>query len=186
MDFATRDPHHASFSCRTFFLRRRFPRGLVLLFLITIKSTKQGLTVPGIVVKMVMRMIRGTVAKTANFNVRDLCPIKHADRTFIPALFVAGLSDDFIKPHHRFAGGGAFLGDACLCACVYFCCIGLCLVKYSGRPCKERCPSGKRYSTTSEAWDQVRLDQIRTSHKEPDSGCTSPIFYGLYVCDGWR
>lgn len=63
---------------------------------------EQGLTVPGIVVKMVMRMIRGTVTKTANFNVRDLCPIKHADRTFIPALFVAGRADDFIKPHHRY------------------------------------------------------------------------------------
>lgn len=50
---------------------------------------------------MVMRMIRGTVTRTANFNIRDLCPIKHADRTFIPALFVAGLSDDFIQPHHR-------------------------------------------------------------------------------------
>lgn len=65
-------------------------------------TAQQGLTVPGIVVKMVMRMIRGTVTKTANFNVRDLCPIKHADRTFIPALFVAGLDDDFIKPHHRY------------------------------------------------------------------------------------
>lgn len=62
----------------------------------------KGLTVPGIVVKMVMRMIRGTVTKTANFNVRDLCPIKHADRTFIPALFVAGKADDFIQPHHRY------------------------------------------------------------------------------------
>ncbi len=66
-----------------------------------VSSSAKGLTVPGIVVKMVMRMIRGTVTRTANFNIRDLCPIKHADRTFIPALFVAGLSDDFIQPHHR-------------------------------------------------------------------------------------
>lgn len=71
---------------------------------------EQGLTVPGIVVKMVLRMIRGTVAKTADFNVRDLCPIKHADRTFIPALFVAGKADDFIQPHHRYV---------CMHACMY-------------------------------------------------------------------
>ncbi|CAM9807216.1 unnamed protein product [Scytosiphon promiscuus] len=75
------------------------------------RGREAGLTVPGIVVKMVMRMIRGTVAKTANFNVRDLCPIKHADRTFIPALFVAGLSDDFIKPHHSKQICEAYAGD---------------------------------------------------------------------------
>lgn len=63
---------------------------------------RQGLAVPGFVVKMALRMIRGTVAKTANFNVRDLCPINHADRTFIPALFIAGRGDDFIRPHHRY------------------------------------------------------------------------------------
>ncbi|CAM9253114.1 unnamed protein product, partial [Hapterophycus canaliculatus] len=75
------------------------------------RGREAGLTVPGIVVKMVMRMIRGTVSKTANFNVRDLCPIKHADRTFIPALFVAGLSDDFIKPHHSKQICEAYAGD---------------------------------------------------------------------------
>eukprot|EP00903_Cladosiphon_okamuranus_P008877 g8499.t1 len=75
------------------------------------RGRQAGLTVPGIVVKMVMRMIRGTVAKTANFNVRDLCPIKHADRTFIPALFVAGKSDDFIQPHHSKQICDAYAGD---------------------------------------------------------------------------
>ncbi|CAM9109177.1 unnamed protein product [Pylaiella littoralis] len=75
------------------------------------RGRQAGLTVPGIVVKMVMRMIRGTVTKTANFNVRDLCPIKHADRTFIPALFVAGLDDDFIKPHHSEQICEAYAGD---------------------------------------------------------------------------
>ncbi|CAM9567385.1 unnamed protein product, partial [Ectocarpus sp. 12 AP-2014] len=75
------------------------------------RGRQAGLTVPGIVVKMVMRMIRGTVAKTANFNVRDLCPIKHANRTFIPALFVAGLADDFIKPHHSKQICEAYAGD---------------------------------------------------------------------------
>ncbi|CBJ29857.1 conserved unknown protein [Ectocarpus siliculosus] len=75
------------------------------------RGRQAGLTVPGIVVKMVMRMIRGTVTKTANFNVRDLCPIKHANRTFIPALFVAGLADDFIKPHHSKQICEAYAGD---------------------------------------------------------------------------
>ncbi|CAN0334893.1 unnamed protein product, partial [Laminaria digitata] len=64
------------------------------------RGRQAGLTVPAFVVKMVLRMIRGTVTKTANFNVRDLRPIEHAGQTFIPALFVAGRNDDFIRPHH--------------------------------------------------------------------------------------
>lgn len=71
----------------------------------------QGLTVPSFVVKMVLRMIRGSVSKTAGFNVRDLCPIAHADRTFIPALFVAGRNDDFIRPHHSQQIHDLYAGD---------------------------------------------------------------------------
>lgn len=66
---------------------------------------------PGFVVKMVLRMIRGSVQKTAGFNIRDLCPIVHADRTFIPALFVAGRSDDFIRSRHSQQIHDLYAGD---------------------------------------------------------------------------
>lgn len=56
-------------------------------------------------------MIRGSVSRTAGFNVRDLCPIAHADRTFIPALFVAGRNDDFIRPHHSQQIHDLYAGD---------------------------------------------------------------------------
>lgn len=71
----------------------------------------QGLVVPGFVVKMALRMIRNSVSKSAGFNLRDLCPIAHADRTFIPALFVAGRQDDFIRPHHSQQIHDAYAGD---------------------------------------------------------------------------
>ncbi|CAM9743204.1 unnamed protein product [Chrysoparadoxa australica] len=75
------------------------------------KGREQGLNVPGIVVKIALRMIRGTVQKTAGFNIKDLSPISHADRTFIPAMFVAGKGDDFIGPHHSEMIHGAYAGD---------------------------------------------------------------------------
>ncbi|CAM9680970.1 unnamed protein product, partial [Choristocarpus tenellus] len=75
------------------------------------KGREAGLVVPGFVVKLVLRMIRGTVSKTAGFNIKDLCPIAHADRTYIPALFVAGKDDDFIRPHHSQQIHDAYAGD---------------------------------------------------------------------------
>lgn len=51
------------------------------------------------------------MSKTAGFNIRDLCPIAHAHRTFIPALFVAGRNDDFIRPHHSQQIHDLYAGD---------------------------------------------------------------------------
>jgi len=64
------------------------------------KGREAGLVVPNWVVKAALRMIRGSVKHTAKFDIRDLSPIAHASSTFIPALFIAGKHDDFIKPHH--------------------------------------------------------------------------------------
>jgi hypothetical protein len=43
--------------------------------------------------------------------IQDLCPIAHADSTFIPALFVAAKGDDFIRPHHSQQLHDAYAGD---------------------------------------------------------------------------
>ena len=75
------------------------------------KGRDQGLTVPGFVVSIAIRMIRSSVQKQAGFNIRDLSPIEHADRCFIPALFVAGEGDDFIKPHHSQEIHQKYAGD---------------------------------------------------------------------------
>ena len=56
-------------------------------------------------------MIRGSVKKQAGFNIKDISPIKNVDKCFIPALFVAGESDDFILPHHSEAIHAKYAGD---------------------------------------------------------------------------
>lgn len=75
------------------------------------KGRENGLVVPGFVVGIAIRMIRGSVQKQAGFNIRDLSPQAHADRCFIPALFVAAKNDDFIKPHHSQQIHDLYAGD---------------------------------------------------------------------------
>jgi len=60
----------------------------------------QGLFVPGFVVSIAISFIRGSVRKTAGFNIRDISPIKNVEACFIPAFFVSGAEDDFILPKH--------------------------------------------------------------------------------------
>ena len=64
------------------------------------KGREQGIVVPSFVVGMAIRMLQGSVKKQAGFNIKQISPISHADRCFIPALFVAGEHDDFIRKHH--------------------------------------------------------------------------------------
>jgi pimeloyl-ACP methyl ester carboxylesterase len=74
------------------------------------KGRDQGIVVPTFVVSVALRMISNSVKKQANVNIKNISPISHADKCFIPALFVAGEHDDFIKKHHaeeiyeRYAG----------------------------------------------------------------------------------
>lgn len=75
------------------------------------KGRDQGLTVPGFVVSIAIRMIKSSVQKQAGFDIKDLSPIAHADRCFIPALFVAGEGDDFIKPDHSRNIHAKYAGD---------------------------------------------------------------------------
>lgn len=64
------------------------------------KGRKHGLFAPGFVVAIAMRFIRSSVLKKAEFDIKELAPIEHADKCYIPALFIAAEGDDFVSPHH--------------------------------------------------------------------------------------
>jgi len=75
------------------------------------KGREQGIFVPNVVVSIVIRMIKSSVMRQANFNIKHISPIAHADKCFIPALFVAGEHDDFINPSHSQAIYDRYAGD---------------------------------------------------------------------------
>mmetsp|Transcript_11879 Transcript_11879/g.10753 ORF Transcript_11879/g.10753 Transcript_11879/m.10753 type:complete len:545 (+) Transcript_11879:35-1669(+) len=64
------------------------------------RGRQHGLYAPGFVVSIAIRFIRSSVLKTAGFDIKELSPIAHADKCFIPALFVAAENDTFVAPHH--------------------------------------------------------------------------------------
>ncbi|CAM9225376.1 unnamed protein product, partial [Ectocarpus fasciculatus] len=64
------------------------------------KGKEQGYSVPSFVVKLAIRFIRSSVQKAAHFDIKELSPIKHVGTCFIPALFAAGGSDNFVPPSH--------------------------------------------------------------------------------------
>ena len=65
---------------------------------------------PKFAVGMGLRLVRSSVRSRAHFDINALEPIEYADKSFVPALFVAAEGDDFILPHHardiheRYAG----------------------------------------------------------------------------------
>lgn len=75
------------------------------------KGREQGITIPGFVVSIALRMIRTSVKKQAGVDIRHISPITHADKCFIPALFVAGEHDDFINKRHSQEIHARYAGD---------------------------------------------------------------------------
>ena len=75
------------------------------------KGREQGIVVPTFVVSVALRLIQNSVKKQANVNIKQISPIAHVDKCFIPALFVAGEHDDFIKKHHAEALYEKYAGD---------------------------------------------------------------------------
>jgi hypothetical protein len=57
-------------------------------------------------------MIRGSVRRQADFDIKDVSPLAHSPHCFIPALFVAAESDDFIPKSHSLALHDLHAGDA--------------------------------------------------------------------------
>merc|ERR1712127_865331 len=49
--------------------------------------------------------------KQAGMDIRSISPIQHADKCFIPALFVAGEHDDFINKRHSEEIHARYAGD---------------------------------------------------------------------------
>jgi pimeloyl-ACP methyl ester carboxylesterase len=64
------------------------------------KGRQQGLFAPSLLVRIAIKFIRSSVQKSAHFDIKTLSPIEHADKCFIPALFVAGENDQFVQPSH--------------------------------------------------------------------------------------
>ncbi|KAL4093130.1 hypothetical protein PRIC1_012117 [Phytophthora ramorum] len=75
------------------------------------RGRQEGLTLPGFLVKIVLKFIRSSVKKRAHFDLRRLAPIDHAPVSFVPALFVAAEHDSFIAPHHSDQIYAAYGGD---------------------------------------------------------------------------
>jgi len=64
------------------------------------KARDQGVAVPNVVVSVALAAIGWSVQHKAKFDIKDISPVQHAPKIDIPALFVCGEQDDFIKPHH--------------------------------------------------------------------------------------
>lgn len=76
------------------------------------KARDQGINVPGFVSSVAIRMIRGSVRRQADFDIRDVSPISHVPHCYIPALFVAAENDDFITKSHSLSVHDVYAGDA--------------------------------------------------------------------------
>jgi len=70
-----------------------------------------GVSLPKWVVSLAMNMIRSTIKGKARFDINDLSPISHVDKTYIPALFVAAEHDSFIRPDHARKLYTTYAGD---------------------------------------------------------------------------
>lgn len=61
---------------------------------------KEHTKIPKTILEAALKMIRKTILQRAGFDILQLEPIKYVRNTFVPAFFVAGKNDNFIKPHH--------------------------------------------------------------------------------------
>ena len=55
---------------------------------------------PGFVLSSVMYFIKKTIKKKAGFNIEDLNPLNHVNKSFIPVQLIAAKGDTFILPKH--------------------------------------------------------------------------------------
>lgn len=75
------------------------------------RGRREGYTIPGFAVKIVMKFIRSSVQKRAAFDIKRLAPIDHAAMSYVPALFIAATGDEFIAPHHSDQIYAQYAGD---------------------------------------------------------------------------
>ena len=72
---------------------------------------RQGIFAPGFVVSLAIRFVRSSIQEKAKFDIREISPISHVDKSFIPALFVAAEGDTFINPTHSENLSKKYAGD---------------------------------------------------------------------------
>ena len=70
-----------------------------------------GFKPPKWILGMALSMIRSTIRNKARFDINDITPISHVDKTYIPALFVAAKADTFIHPGHARKLYESYAGD---------------------------------------------------------------------------
>lgn len=58
------------------------------------------LNIPRFAIAMCLSLIRNSIKIRAQCDINNLSPVMNVDKTFIPAYFVAGKNDSFIRPHH--------------------------------------------------------------------------------------
>eukprot|EP00512_Aurantiochytrium_limacinum_P009703 CAMPEP_0171550556 /NCGR_PEP_ID=MMETSP0960-20121227/7137_1 /TAXON_ID=87120 /ORGANISM="Aurantiochytrium limacinum, Strain ATCCMYA-1381" /LENGTH=772 /DNA_ID=CAMNT_0012099519 /DNA_START=67 /DNA_END=2384 /DNA_ORIENTATION=- len=75
------------------------------------KELSAEVNVPNVLMGVALRMVRSSVRARAHFDIFKLEPIKHAEASFIPALFGHGEDDHFILPHHSQQLFDAYGGD---------------------------------------------------------------------------
>ena len=73
--------------------------------------TKRHTYIPGFLTSFGLMFIRKSIKSKAKFNIDDLNPIDHVDKTFIPAFFIHAKDDDFILPHHSKDLSKKYAGD---------------------------------------------------------------------------
>lgn len=76
------------------------------------KAREQGIVVPNVVVSVALAAIGWSVNSKAEFDIKDISPVQHAPEIDIPALFVCGEQDDFIRPHHSEQICAAYKGSS--------------------------------------------------------------------------
>lgn len=67
--------------------------------------------VPSWLLSAALALGRMRIKLLCNFDIDELSPIEHVGNSFIPALFVHGVEDDFIAPHHSQKLYEAYTGD---------------------------------------------------------------------------
>ena len=75
------------------------------------RGREKGMYAPTLLVSIALRLIRSSVIKKADFDIREVSPVESASRCFIPALFVAADNDDFIPFHHSQEIHRQYAGD---------------------------------------------------------------------------
>eukprot|EP00440_Ansanella_granifera_P076225 gb/GFBE01082719.1/.p1 GENE.gb/GFBE01082719.1/~~gb/GFBE01082719.1/.p1 ORF type:complete len:377 (+),score=41.56 gb/GFBE01082719.1/:1-1131(+) len=66
---------------------------------------------PRFLVNAAIRVVRRSVLKRTGMDILNLKPIENADTCFIPAVFVAGVDDALIHPHHTHDIHEVYAGD---------------------------------------------------------------------------